>query len=98
MLVRLSGENHEPFYRSDDTTYAAPARPRHAFCWRARDDSNARTLPLELHAGPNRAISSPLPGGTVSFIEVGQAPVTQLDRALPSEADRKLERLLNKSL
>ena len=27
MLVRLSGENHEPFYRSDDSTYAAPGTP-----------------------------------------------------------------------
>src|SRR5665647_2933213 len=42
--------------------------------------------------------SSPLPGETVSSIEVGQAPVAQLDRALPSEGDRKLERLLKKSL
>ena len=65
---------------------ADPARPRHANCSRARDDSNVRPLPLELSRNSKRAIEGPLPLGGVSFIEGLRAPVAQLDRALPSEA------------
>src|SRR5450759_2093215 len=33
---------------SDGPMTTHPARPRHAICWRARDDSNVRPLPQEL--------------------------------------------------
>src|SRR6476660_4534214 len=62
-----------------------PALPRHANCLRARDDSNVRPLPSELHAYSKRAKQGPLPLADVSSIEDLRAPVAQLDRALPSE-------------
>ena len=63
--------------------------PRHALgTWRAGAPETIRTSELcrrSFHAGQNRAISGPLPLRAVSSIEDGQAPVAQLDRALPSE-------------
>jgi hypothetical protein len=42
--------------------------------WRARDDSNTRTLPQEPPPHPNRAKSGPLPLAGVSSIEADRRP------------------------
>jgi hypothetical protein len=52
----------------------SPGTPSAHDNWRARDDSNTRTLPQEPPPHPNRAKSGPLPLTGVSSIEADRRP------------------------